>query len=317
MSRTFEKRRKIFQSYVSQLKLMQDHSLLPNNLHYKEDSYLCPICLRPFTEEDLSDSSPNMLTLEDAPPKSLGGKANTLTCKECNSKCGHDIDFHLTERLLEIDVQSFLPGTTALAKINNNGTEVQGEISVNKDREITIIHRNKNNNPEKLKSFISSTRKGVQVTVNFKPSRVEIHRLEVALLKSAYILAFEQFGYALILDEAFDIVRMQILNPENQIYPQGFWTKQTSFEKEHEGVHAINNIGLVGFYAVFTLRTATSENRYGVYLPIAANKTKNVINQLKLKDAGFSFSLTNVKMNDYFKEKENIRLLRQYIDKRK
>ncbi|MDD4438113.1 MAG: HNH endonuclease [Tissierellia bacterium] len=41
--------------------------------------------------------------MEDAPPKSLGGKANTLTCKTCNSKCGHEIDFHLTERLLEID----------------------------------------------------------------------------------------------------------------------------------------------------------------------------------------------------------------------
>lgn len=51
-----------------------------------------------YMPSELEDSE-NPLTLEDAPPKSLGGKAHVLTCKECNNKAGQKIDYHLTERM--------------------------------------------------------------------------------------------------------------------------------------------------------------------------------------------------------------------------
>lgn len=44
----------------------------------------CPICL-----------TPGEGTKEDVPPKSIGGKVLTNTCKDCNSKLGSRVDSHL------------------------------------------------------------------------------------------------------------------------------------------------------------------------------------------------------------------------------
>ncbi|WP_394368459.1 HNH endonuclease [Adhaeribacter radiodurans] len=75
-------------------------------------TYICPICLIKFSEEALSEKVKNNLTLEDAPPKSLGGSQIALTCKKCNNTCGHKVDFHLSVRLRELDERAFKPNTT-------------------------------------------------------------------------------------------------------------------------------------------------------------------------------------------------------------
>lgn len=313
MAKGIDKRKGIFDVYVDQLKWLNDNKLLPETFDYKEGTYLCPICLQEFSEVDLSPESANMLTLEDAPPKSLGGHANTLTCKTCNSKCGHEIDFHLTESLIELDVRSFLPNTESKAKLFHKGKQVQGQVNVDSEGNITVIHSEKNNHPEKLKQYIGETGKDDIVDIEFKPSRVDKLRLEVALLKSAYILAFEQFGYALILNKSYDIVRAQLLNPGEEIYPEGFWTKQSTFKEEHEGVHFVKSKDFEGFYSIFKLKTKASEKRYEVYLPISESKTKPVIEKLKVQEGGFGLEMESLAMNDYFRDKENIKLLTDFM----
>lgn len=49
-----------------------------------EGDYLCPLCLKAYKEQDVR----NVLTEEDVPQHSLGGKRIVLTCKNCNSTCG-------------------------------------------------------------------------------------------------------------------------------------------------------------------------------------------------------------------------------------
>src|SRR5690349_10100056 len=117
--RGVERRRRIFEVYSKQLHGLVDSGILTDISLPYDQTYLCPICLRPFSVDDILDSAPNMLTLEDAPPKSLGGHASVLTCKSCNSRSGHEIDFHLTERLIEIDARAFLPNTTMKVKVTN------------------------------------------------------------------------------------------------------------------------------------------------------------------------------------------------------
>src|SRR5690606_794099 len=102
MSKGVDRRQVIFNKFRDNLNLLIDNGFVTAD----KDVYLCPICLRPHI--DLNSDDP--LTLEDAPPKSLGGSANTLTCKTCNNTAGHEIDFHLTERLREIDSGKFIPG---------------------------------------------------------------------------------------------------------------------------------------------------------------------------------------------------------------
>ena len=51
-----------------------------------EGDYLCPLCLKAYKEQDVR----NVLTEEDVPQHSLGGKRIVLTCKNCNSTCGSE-----------------------------------------------------------------------------------------------------------------------------------------------------------------------------------------------------------------------------------
>ena len=52
--------------------------------------YYCPICQLGYYE--VSAITGEELTLEDVPPKSIGGKPILLTCRKCNSSAGDKID---------------------------------------------------------------------------------------------------------------------------------------------------------------------------------------------------------------------------------
>ena len=51
--------------------------------------YCCPLCLRGFDAEHMDH-----LSIEDVPPRSVGGRPLLLTCRECNNKHGTELDAH-------------------------------------------------------------------------------------------------------------------------------------------------------------------------------------------------------------------------------
>ena len=57
---------------------------------YDNGNVECPICLVPFTREEVAVGK--IVTLEHVPPKFLGGRPRCLTCKRCNAETGRDID---------------------------------------------------------------------------------------------------------------------------------------------------------------------------------------------------------------------------------
>src|SRR5688572_7101324 len=59
-----------------------------------ETPYICPLCSSPFTRAAIAD---HVLTFEDAPPKSYGGKPVALTCKPCNGGHGGTVDTSLAQ----------------------------------------------------------------------------------------------------------------------------------------------------------------------------------------------------------------------------
>src|SRR5690625_8043612 len=61
------------------------------------------------------------LTLEDMPPKSLGGKPSALTCTSCNNKSGHERDARLSQKLMSIDAKSYIHNSNADTTITFNG----------------------------------------------------------------------------------------------------------------------------------------------------------------------------------------------------
>ncbi len=309
-----KKRQRIFEAYRDNLNLLIDNGFIKR----KKDFYLCPLCLKPHSKIDEVDP----LTLEDAPPKSLGGKANTLTCKSCNNKMGGTVDFHLAERLRELDSANFLPGTETPVQIKKNGKTLQATLTIMDDGKMQLMHSKKNNNPvvleEVMKDFLGS-----KVNMNFLKTRVIPDNLGVALLKTGYLLAFQKFGYSFILDECYNPVREQLRNPKEQIYPVGFWF-QPSYPEEYAGVYFIVEKGLECILSMFVVKTGKSQRFFGVILPLPIHPTEELISKLNERlenEKEFSIGIypspnEQEKMN-YLNSEANIKAMYEWIEKRK
>ena len=75
------------------------------------------------------------------------------------------------------------------------------------------------------------------------------HKLEVAILKTAYILFFSITGYSFVLDEVYDLVRQQLNRPDEKIYPWGYVVDRLN-KNIVDGLYTITNIGGEGFWVV-------------------------------------------------------------------
>lgn len=184
------KKERIFNRYVSELNKLIEMGLY----NCDRETYLCPICLQKFSLKQLDN-----LTLEDNPPKSVGGKANILTCKKCNNDCGGKFDWALKEVLKGLspirvgDIVKSVNGITS-SVIGIEGNRIQLKTS------------EKNNNPKDLEKNICDAKKFYKKEK--KHSNKEIRKL--ALLKAAYLIAFEKIGYRLILSRPYDEIRKAI-----------------------------------------------------------------------------------------------------------
>ena len=277
-----KKRRKlIFDRYSENLIYLKSNDVIDIELKY-DRTYICPICFNQFFEKSLDQTVENPLSFEDAPPKSLGGKANILTCKECNNTCGYEIDKHLTERMQELDHHKFLPNAEFTAKFEVDGNTIQGKITIDDNGTMTVYHIDKNNNPIKLQDYIKKAKKDIVINLKIDKKQVNPINLQVALLKTGYLLIFEKFGYSLILDQTYDRVRKQLLNPEEIIYPLDFWLK-APLPKEICGVPFIIEKGLESICPIFLLKTKSSERVFMTIIPLNHKPIEDIIGNLKLK----------------------------------
>jgi len=278
MSKTIDQRSRIFAIYAENLDLLHKSGLL-NGLKLEFDqTYICPLCTRQFSSKDLDTALKNHLTLEDAPPKSLGGTANILTCKECNNIAGYKIDAHLQAGLRALDARKFLPGSEAKVKFIRGEEIVQGSIKVEGDGTIKAINSYKNNHAVKLDNYIKniSPKAGKNLLrIEFVKPNSNDRRLQVGLLKTAYLLAFEKFGYAFILDSIYDPVREQIENPDADIYPMQFWFTGP-YTADQIGVHIVKNNGIECFMSFFSLNTSITRI-FSAILPLKKNPILQIV----------------------------------------
>jgi hypothetical protein len=322
MTQGDQKRQFIFDKYSANLHFLNDTGLIPHiNLDF-ENTFICPGCMRQFSPDDLKTSKANHLTLEDVPPKSLGGKANILTCFECNNSAGTKIDVHLYSRMFEMDKRMFVKGTSFHAKFSQGNEIVQGEINVGEDGTITVKHQYKQNKKDRLEKFVkdvSPTTGNPLMNIEFYPTRIDFKRLQVALLKTAYLQCFEKYGYLIIADPIFDKVRDQIKNPDGDIYPSQFWFVGP-FKEANQGVHFVTNDGLECIMSIFSLKSH-STRVFGAILPIKPQPIIEII-------AGFHASIAlDVEYSavferfdhpsGYLKDLQAIELIKKLIEKLK
>jgi hypothetical protein len=277
-------RKKIFDIFSQNLSLIKSHPEISFKPDF-EDGYICPLCFDPYFESDLSPKSKNPLTLEDVPPKSLGGNPKILTCRECNSKSGHILDNHLLKRLREIDSMEFLPNSEYKTTFSINGHNTNGMVKVDQDGKVVFDIQPKWSNPESTKQFMKDVfpprtiynplfhpeKQFEQYSTNKftfkKPSNSDERRGEVALLRIGYLLAFSILGNAFLINGGLIGVREQILNPDKDILPKVFWIKY-DFPKELMGINIIKSPKeLRCFLAIFNLKTNSKVRQFAIALP--------------------------------------------------
>jgi hypothetical protein len=268
MGTKLDSRKKLFDKFSNQLHLLKENGLINIDLKF-DKTYICPICLDQFQEKDIISSSTNFLTEEDAPPAKLGGKRIVLTCKDCNSTAGHQIDNHLVNRIRENDENSFYKGTKQYRNIEFEGQNITAEITSNGDGTLRVFHKSKNNNPSLLDKFVYGIKnKTVGPLLNLEPKDYQVNseRVNLALLKTSYIITFSKFGYIFLLDDFFNPIRGQIRDMNAGYESHIFLSKQ--LETNNSGSYYVMNTGAKSIFNVFTLSTEYSQTVISSFIPM-------------------------------------------------
>lgn len=268
MGTKLDSRKKLFDKFSNQLHLLKENGLINIDLKF-DKTYICPICLDQFQEKDIISSSTNFLTEEDAPPAKLGGKRIVLTCKDCNSTAGHQIDNHLVNRIRENDENSFYKGTKQYRNIEFEGQNITAEITSNGDGTLRVFHKSKNNNPSLLDKFVYGIKnKTVGPLLNLEPKDYQVNseRVNLALLKTSYIITFSKFGYIFLLDDFFNPIRNQIRDMNVGYESHIFLSKQ--LETNNSGSYYVMNSGAKSIFNVFTLSTEYSQTVISSFIPM-------------------------------------------------
>ena len=180
----------------------------------------CPICLSEFDRSDVVAGTD--VTLEHAPPKSLGGAPICLTCRSCNNKASL------------IDQHAFLSAKARSEWVAGEGAPIVVDLFGHKRTYRFVPRDPKAPFPARKHLFRSGTinldhalpreqldaGKGISFRI---PQRDDYEF--VSMLKSAYLMVFSLMGangYAFAENIGLQPVREQIMNPDKKILKDGF-----------------------------------------------------------------------------------------------
>ncbi|MBN1564916.1 MAG: hypothetical protein JXA10_13800 [Anaerolineae bacterium] len=232
-----------------------------------ENVFVCLICFKFFSESD-----PDEISLEHVPPDSVGGKVRTITCKVCNSESGSKLDNHLALKLEHEDIFAERSSGPLQAHASIDGIRLPIDF-YKEDNNFSIVIPNNDKWQQKCRSQIDAfTEKVVsgKFEINVEYKLHSSKRANAAILRSAYLWAFSVFGYGVLINPHFPVIRGQIHNPEENILSsQGYGFLSGGIPDELLGVNLIKSPREAR--SLLVVLDVTSElgtkTRYGVMLP--------------------------------------------------
>ncbi len=198
--------------------------------------YACPLCRRVAPVVD-------PFSLEDVPPKSIGGKPILLTCTECNNTDGSKVDEHIA---LGKKAEEIVSGERAqYVKLSRAGHEVTARVSV-LDGMIDVELDPTRSNPPCYDRFLRELKASVGVA---KPDELEVRftwkerhdpkKEAIAWLRVGYLFTFAIFGFRYILRPELEPIRRQIKNPGKRLLPE--LVRRVDQDSADEGVLLVRN----------------------------------------------------------------------------
>lgn len=271
-----------------------------------EGDYLCPLCLKAYKEQDVR----NVLTEEDVPQHSLGGKRIVLTCKNCNSTCGSEIDIHLLNAIKLREQHLFLPDEKRKIHIEKNGKILNADLQVDEDRTIKLLVNTKKNNPKVWADFHDNILLPNElVNIEDWPLKRDERRISAALIKNAYLLLFARTGYSFLYDTYYDDLRKQILDPDVFHLPDRLWTIQNI--SIPDGIYLTQDNKYRGFFVIYTLELKF-KYLVCVLIPTPMIPYLAVTKELEKIDAYSRIKILSLPDLDYLNNDEAIKRLREW-----
>ena len=210
----------------------------------------CPICLTSFTRDAVAQGQ--NVTLEHAPPKTLGGSEMCLTCTTCNSSAGG-----------KLDQAAAMMNRAMVDRTAGRGTKV--ELDVCGTKHTTYLSPDGGMDPESIRRRAGSSaakqlreqalqqlhereivlwaemkrgpdsdwdvNKGITITLR----QPQVNHVMVSWLRSAYLLVFSllgQGGYRYAESKASRPIREQIMKPDDELAPPLLWNLSSPSPKD-------------------------------------------------------------------------------------
>jgi hypothetical protein len=309
---TRQLRKRIFDSYSDNLiKVQQVYNF---KLGFETESgpqfitdklYVCPLCADGFLEVMLDQRKKNPLTLEDLPPKSVGGKARILTCKNCNNKSGSNLDKLI---LNSLEAESFLKLKTNSSistnlKINNKyNLRSRAKLTQNERYQFTF---NIKQSPyfkaclDEMKMDWSHTK--INVSFNL-PSKT---KTALALLRIGYLMAFYYLGHRILYEGNIHKIRETIIDSKTNLLPHSGVFLLADSTSVNEGIHLlVDPPEYRSFFIIFRIKIASHSKMIAV--PIPGPGENGWSNYCKLSDLakGSQLNFRDFTSKDYIQNKD-------------
>jgi len=263
-----------------------------------EPIYICPLCLRGYTKLALDQNFHNPLTLEDVPPKSLGGKPLLLTCKECNSKAGYMLDSVLMHHIQSQGFFQLSPGSKVVGKVSVNKLgAVNSIIKMGGNRELYFQVDGENYMVQKHILELNTSESGGNIDFTFQiPSRTLAW---VAILRIGYLLSFNYLGNLMLLSPNIEKIVRQVNHPDQRILPHSSVTKINKKEGFKAGLYFLTSPESYRcFFVTFSIQIDGYSENFGVFIPGPGEDGWRHFENIKSLKSDSNLSFKDISFND-------------------
>lgn len=214
-----DKRLRWFDEGASALRRAFDRAGHSGALPGSGEFYACPCCLGLYAREAVAS---RVLTIEDVPPKALGGRPMLLTCRMCNNDAGSQLDAHAAMQAVgDSFARGIDTGRWIRATSYADGIPLRGRARMT-DAGLLFMGIAPQNAPAVRADFETALaaygsgnpRQGPSVTVH---TGFEEARARLSLIRAAYLAAFAGLGWTYILQPALPPIRQQLRSPDVDI----------------------------------------------------------------------------------------------------
>lgn len=198
------RRERLFDDYSTNLQFYRPNS---------KGLFICPLCFKSFDHRALDNGD---LAIEHIIPSSMGGRLETLTCKNCNNQSGANLEGHLKRQVEMDDIFKGNRREPVRVKVAVGEGEQTADVYLFDEDgsfSLQILGKPELSNPTQLAKVIEALENNPrEFDLQFNLGYKELPA-KVAKIRIAYLLMFRQFGYGYIPNPYLDVVRELINAP--------------------------------------------------------------------------------------------------------